>query len=248
MRFAFAGPRGTGSAGRVSTINADYRLRAYALLAGRGLEIGALDKPSPLPPVAQVEYFDALSATEAQRLFPELNPVDLVPVQHLGELDRDGLAAFADNEFNFVILSHVIEHVANPIKVLREVFRIVRPGGHVLIAVPDKRYTYDRPRGLTSFDHLWADYENGVTESDDEHYLDFLRHVGPHVFDEPAEYLPGHIVTVRRRREHVHVWDSASWRAMFDEALRRLRITATCAAESTGDENHFEYFGAWRKA
>ncbi|WP_221029449.1 methyltransferase domain-containing protein [Actomonas aquatica] len=231
----------------MSFLTAPYRRSAYAMLSGRGLEIGALNKPSPVPPAAQVEYFDAMTAEDARQLFPEIGDDAFVSVDHLGELDHDGLAQFEDQTFEFVILSHVIEHVANPIRVLAECFRILRPNGLLLIAVPDKRYTYDRDRALTTFDHLWADYENGVTENDDEHYLDFLRHVGPHVFDEPAEYLPGHIVTVRRRREHAHVWDSGSWRAMFDQATARLGITASCEVESPGSENHFEYFGAWRK-
>lgn len=224
-----------------------YRQRAYDLLTGRGLEIGALHKPSPVPPTARVEYFDAMDRATAQRLFPEIPAADIVEVQHLGELDRGGLRQFADGTFDFVIISHVIEHVANPLKVTAEVFRILRPGGLALIAIPDKHYTYDRGRALTPLAHLWADYENDVTENDDEHYLDFLRHVGAHVFAEPPENLPGHIITVRRRREHAHVWDSASCRAMLDDCLPRLGITADCRLESMGAENEFEYFGVWQK-
>ena len=146
-----------------------------------------------------------------------------------------------------MIASHVIEHVANPINVVRELFRLLRSGGLAVIAIPDKEYTYDRQRAVTPFEHLWADYENGITENDDEHYLDFLRSAGPHVFDEPPEHLPGHIARVRERREHAHVWTSDSFRAMLDTCLPRLGINATCRLESLGHHNHLEYFGLWEK-
>lgn len=227
---------------------AAHREPGYALLRGRGLEIGALHEPTPLPAGSSVEYFDVLTAEDVARWFPELQAARLVRVDHHGDLDRDGLSVFADGRFDFVILSHVLEHVANPVKVVRDVFRIVRAGGVVLIAVPDKDHTFDRPRALTPFQHLWEDYQRNVTENSDEHYLDFLRHVGPHVFAEPPENLPGHLTWVRRRREHAHVWNSASCAEFLLETFLRLGIPVRLRYESTGDINGIEYFSVWEKA
>ena len=223
----------------------DHRQSGYALLQGAGLEIGALHEAAKLPAGCSVEYFDVVSAADAARLFPEIDASRLVTVQHVGDLDADGLAGFPDARFDFVIMNHVLEHVANPLKSVREVFRITRHAGYVVLAVPDKDYTFDRPRALTTFEHLWSDYENDVRENSDEHYLDFLRHVGPHVFDEPAGNLPGHLQWVRRRREHAHVWNSATFRAFLDEGFTRLGIHAQLRFESVGSENHLEYFSIW---
>lgn len=43
-----------------------------------------------------------------------------------------------ESSVDFVLLSHVLEHVSDPAVVLDEVKRVVRPGGCVLIAVPNE--------------------------------------------------------------------------------------------------------------
>ena len=61
----------------------------------------------------------------------------------------------SDNTFDFVILNHVIEHVANPINAIKEIFRVTR--GLVVISAPDKHFTFDKQRQLTPFDHLMTE-------------------------------------------------------------------------------------------
>ncbi|TFG64602.1 MAG: class I SAM-dependent methyltransferase [Spirochaetales bacterium] len=46
-------------------------------------------------------------------------------------------AAFPDAEFSVVHGSHVIEHVLNPAAFVREIFRILEPGGYALITTPN---------------------------------------------------------------------------------------------------------------
>jgi SAM-dependent methyltransferase len=69
---------------------------------------------------------------------------------------------FPDNEFDPVILWHVLEHVHAPKEMLREVSRILKPGGTLLVAVPnfgswEARWSgkgwfhLDVPRHLTQF-------------------------------------------------------------------------------------------------
>jgi SAM-dependent methyltransferase len=41
-----------------------------------------------------------------------------------------------DNQLDLVICSHVLEHVPDPDKALREIFRILRPGGKAILMVP----------------------------------------------------------------------------------------------------------------
>ena len=224
-----------------------HRDEVYATLTGRGLEIGAFHEPAELPEAAQVEYFDAMDATKAAELFPEIPADTFVQVNHIGDIDQDGLSMFAAGEFDFVICNHVIEHVANPIKLVRDVFRITKSGGTIVLAAPDKDYTYDKARPLTTFDHLWADYENNVTENDDEHYMDFFRGAAPHVLEVDPVHLPYNIQRVRERRAHAHVWDSASFAAFLQESLRRLALKAEQFAENHGAANGLEHFSAWKK-
>lgn len=224
-----------------------HRDQVYATLSGRGLEIGAFHEPAELPDAATVEYFDAMDAAKAAELFPEIPAESFVSVDHIGDIDQGGLDTFADGAFDFVICNHVIEHVANPIKLVRDVFRITQPAGTVILAAPDKDYTYDKARPLTTFEHLWTDFENNVTENDDEHYMDFFRGAAPHVLEVDPVHLPYNIQRVRERREHAHVWDSASFAAFMRETLQRLAIRADQFAENLGAANGLEYFGAWQK-
>jgi ubiquinone/menaquinone biosynthesis C-methylase UbiE len=41
-----------------------------------------------------------------------------------------------DNSVDFVISSHVIEHFPDPIKALKEWYRVVKPGGYLYIIAP----------------------------------------------------------------------------------------------------------------
>ena len=225
----------------------NYRDSAYRLLQGAGIEIGALNQPAALPPELSVSYCDVISREEAKRLFPETDSSRLVEVHHLIDLDNSGLQLFESNSMDFVILSHVIEHVANPIAVLDELFRVCKPAGHVVIAAPDKDYTFDKPRQLTPFTHLLEEYQQQVTTVSDAHYLDFLKAVHPEVFSRPAEQFARDLAGVRARREHAHVWNSASFASFMREALGLLKIMATAEVELLGTQTGHEYFALWRK-
>jgi SAM-dependent methyltransferase len=224
-----------------------HRNSGYVLLSGNGLEIGALHEPASIPEGAGVRYFDALNEVDAAALFREIPAERFVKVDFVGDLDNDGLRQFPDGAFDFVVINHVLEHVANPVKAVREVFRICRKGGIVIIAIPDKEYTFDRGREMTSWEHLWSDYVKDTRESDDSHYESFLRSAAPHVFNEPPENLKIHIQLSRNRREHAHVWNSQSFEAFLLMCFERLSIAARQRYKSVASENQIEYFSAWQK-
>ncbi len=43
---------------------------------------------------------------------------------------------FADNKFDLVICNHVLEHIEDDLKAMREIFRIMKPGGFGILQVP----------------------------------------------------------------------------------------------------------------
>jgi 2-polyprenyl-3-methyl-5-hydroxy-6-metoxy-1,4-benzoquinol methylase len=53
---------------------------------------------------------------------------------HLGDLQE---ISFPENTFDVVFLSHVIEHVPNPIEALAEYYRILKPGGYLIAVTPN---------------------------------------------------------------------------------------------------------------
>jgi SAM-dependent methyltransferase len=78
-----------------------------------------------------------------------------------GDVDRP--LPFADASFDGVILKDVLEHVADPVAVVAEVRRVLRPGGRVFASSPDAQrwvwddYTHRRPFTRRGFRLLFAD-------------------------------------------------------------------------------------------
>jgi predicted SAM-dependent methyltransferase len=62
---------------------------------------------------------------------------------------------FEDNKFDYVYSSHVLEHLEDPIKAIKNWFRICKPQGYIIISVPSK-YRYekkDSPPSRWNADH-----------------------------------------------------------------------------------------------
>lgn len=87
--------------------------------------------------------------------------------------DAGDLSFAQDESIDFVCSSHVFEHLANPLKAIAEWKRVVRNGGIIYIAVPDKRHTFDRKRDRTPLSHLIDDFDNNVDHTDQTHIAEF---------------------------------------------------------------------------
>ncbi len=46
-------------------------------------------------------------------------------------------AGYETDYFDVVVLYHVIEHLKEPVKELREVYRVLKPGGKIIVGTPD---------------------------------------------------------------------------------------------------------------
>ena len=64
---------------------------------------------------------------------------------------------FVDNSFDVVICSELLEHVPNPPDVLNEVYRVLRPGGLLLICVPLLYQIHGDPYDFGRYtDYYWS--------------------------------------------------------------------------------------------
>ena len=224
-----------------------WRQPGYDLLSGRGIEIGAFEHPARLPASCRVAYCDAITPEEAQKLFPEISTASFKKIDHLVNLNTGRLHPFRNASLDFVIFNHVIEHLVNPIRALKEVLRVLRPGGMLVVGAPDRDYTFDRHRPLTAFAHLYNDYVNNVTSASPEEYLDIARYIFPEYMTLPLDDLRAHLLNWQSRREHLHVWTSVSFRDFLDSSFDLFGERPQLVYEAGGTQTAFEYFGVWRR-
>lgn len=179
------------------------RLRiAKRYLAGDGIEIGALHNPLPLPKAARVRYVDRLPVPELRAHYPELEQEPLVEVDIIDDGER--LETIGDSTQDFVVANHFLEHTQDPIGTLLNAYRVLRPGGVLYLAVPDKRHTFDVDRPLTPVDHLVRDHEEGSEVSRREHFEEWARlvdRVPAAEVSQRAEQLMEQDYSI-----HFHVW------------------------------------------
>src|SRR5206468_3266999 len=77
--------------------------------------------------------------------------------------DVDEPLPFEDDRFDAVVLKDLLEHVEDPVGVVREVRRVVRSGGQVFASSPDAQrwvwddYTHRRPFTRKAFRLLFRD-------------------------------------------------------------------------------------------
>ncbi len=142
------------------------------------LEIGPLARP--IAPKAQgynvvtVDYadretlikhyahvgFSADSFEEVDFLWSSGDLADAISVEHHGT-------------FEVIVLSHVLEHLPDPISFLNSCAKLLKAGGYVTLALPDKRYCFDLFRPLTTTGQWLAAFRQKPTFHNDAALFDY---------------------------------------------------------------------------
>jgi len=190
-------------------------------IRGEGLEIGALQDPQAVPRGVRVRYVDIAPTEELRRIYPAKQARDLVQVDIVDDGER--LATVADDSQDFVLSNHFLEHCRDPLGALKNMVRVVRPGGVVYLSVPDKRHTFDAPRPATTAEHLLQDHREGPHRSERSHVEEVVRLV---------EKVEGEAAIAARVQElidldfrlHYHCWDEAALLDLLQAARRDLSL------------------------
>src|SRR6266571_1274942 len=140
----------------------DFRAVRERLRDCRGIEIGG---PSavfrrwnlwPIYPVVRaLDNYDFAARTIWSEPQPELNvitgmraPAGLL----IGEASV--MEGVVSARYECLLASHVLEHIANPLKALHTWRRVVKRGGTIVLVVPHRDGTFDHHRPVTSLDHI----------------------------------------------------------------------------------------------
>ncbi|HMP04127.1 MAG TPA: methyltransferase domain-containing protein [Gemmatales bacterium] len=186
----------------------DRETLARAYLRGHGLEIGALHQPLVVPAAARVQYVDRLPVAELRRHYPELRDWPLVEPDILD--DGETLSKVTEESQDFVIANHFLEHCEDAIGTLRNLRRVLRTAGILYLAVPDKRFTFDRDRPVTPLGHLYADHLLGPAASRRQHLEEWVWLVNKAQDQAEAEQQLEYLESIRYSI-HFHVWTPPAW-------------------------------------
>lgn len=195
-------------------------------LAGDGIEIGALHRPFPAPPNVRVRYLDRYTTEQLREEYPELAGEEFAEVEIVDDGER--LTSIADGSQDFVIASHVLEHTQDPIGTLHRQLEVLRPGGVLLLALPDRRTGIDELREPTSLQHLLDDRSDGGASSRAQHYREWARLVDLPLGNVAAEDVEAHATQLERGQYsiHFHCW---TLRELLDQ-LPAFGLPATVVA------------------
>lgn len=192
------------------------RLRQFcSFKTGVGLEIGPLANPTIGKSEGVVYYADHLSRDDLQEKYsndPKVDTSRIVDIDIVLDTDLTVLGAYP--RFDYVVASHVFEHLPNAIGWLRGMAGYLNAGATLALAIPDKRFTFDVLREPTRFSELLAN--------------DVLGLITP----SPTQVLD-HFVNVA----HVETKEAWSWKFRASESQRKYSVDqAIEAAEHAADE------------
>jgi glycosyltransferase involved in cell wall biosynthesis len=193
---------------------------SFRYLYGKGVEIGAAYSPVEVSENVKVKYIDLKPSDEIKKFYPHLENRNFVEVDIIDNGEK--LESLHDSSVDFVIANHMIEHCQDPISTLRNFLRVIKPDGILYMAVPDKRYTFDRNRPVTMLEHLIRDYTEGPMWSEMSHLEEWVR---------LAEQVPENQVSERIQELvksgyniHYHVWTQWEFQELLLHCKKHLRF------------------------
>ncbi|HEX8047480.1 class I SAM-dependent methyltransferase [Rhizobium sp.] len=140
------------------------RLRSTFNVAGKGLEIGP--SHSPLMPKAagfDVEILDYLDAEGLREKYAraglDVSAVEEVDFIGDGRSMTEVIGTHA--RYDWIVASHVIEHVPDLVSFLTDCEALLKPGGSLVLAVPDKRCCFDILRPISTVGQVLQAHVDG---------------------------------------------------------------------------------------
>lgn len=118
----------------------------------RGLEVGALTNPIVTRNMGEIHYVDHASTAELQSKYahdPNVDIHKIVNVDYVWGKARLPELVGSDAPFDYLVASHVIEHVPDFIGWLKEIHAVLKVGGILSLVIPDKRCCFDYYRQPT---------------------------------------------------------------------------------------------------
>lgn len=195
----------------------------------RCLEIGALAHPILYRKDGNVFYVDRLSKEALKKQFwfdADCQSDQLVDVDFVWE-QQQTLKECVKKSFDFIIASHVAEHVPDLIGWINQAADVLTPTGQLRLVFPDGRYSFDMKRQTSRLSDLLAAWMKKLNCPDTHLVLDFS-------LNKVEDHYPSTIHSCP-----IGAFDPTEFSSQFDfaEALEW--------GERTLDPNHYEDVHCW---
>lgn len=145
-----------------------------------GLEIGPSLRPcAPKSKGYHVEIVDWVGRQElvARYAAMGLDTSKIEEVDYIWDGRPYSEVTGRTNSYDYIIASHVIEHVPDFIGFLRDCSKMLKMNGILSLAVPDKRYTLDHFRMVTTTGKVINDFLQGEKYGSVGALTDYWNHV-----------------------------------------------------------------------
>lgn len=142
---------------------------------GKVLEIGALHNPLFKKNDYDVYYADILSTNELKERFSYFRPELIERIVSVDYVLKDSYYDTfkgTDMKFDYIVSSHVLEHMPNPIDYLFDITTILNENGKVCLLLPDKEFTFDHYRENSSIADWFDVYKRGEENNIPRLFLD----------------------------------------------------------------------------
>ena len=148
-----------------------------------GLEIGALCWPAVRKAEGDILYVDHTDAANLRKSYASDPAVDVSQIVEVDAIwgDQTLSSAIDGRRVDYVIASHVAEHVPDLITWLQEVHSILQPRGQLRLALPDKRFSWDYLRAETDISAVLAAYAVKARRPQVREVVDFKVHAAPSI-------------------------------------------------------------------
>jgi predicted SAM-dependent methyltransferase len=198
-----------------AVINSKRNFLAERYIHGSGIEIGAAQMPVKTPAGVKVRYVDVFTAEELKKALPKIyTKLDIIKVDVVD--DGEKLDKFKDGSLDFIIANHFIEHCLDPIGTILNMYKKLRKEGVLYFGIPDKRYTFDKPRPITNYQHLLDEHnDKSKNKFRLEHTIEYAKvKLGKKATKQAVDKRVQELLD-SDYRIHYHVWTQHEMTEMF---------------------------------
>jgi predicted SAM-dependent methyltransferase len=126
----------------------------------RGLEFGPLNAPTVSKAEGDILYIDHVTTDDLRHKYRDDASVDLATICDVDLVyESNALAGqLQAGSIDYVVASHVAEHVPDLTSWLRDIQNLLKPDGELRLVLPDKRFSFDYLRRESSAAELLDAY------------------------------------------------------------------------------------------